>query len=64
MSQLNQQKRPRGEQGGVSSSRTEGATRISPDLSYRKDKGEAIKASGLEKESRFRRDKSFNNFSN
>ena len=64
MSQLNQQKGPRGEQGGVSSSRTEGATRISPDLSYRKDKGEAVKASGLENVTRFRRDKSFNNFSN
>jgi len=63
MSQHKEQKRPRGEQGGVSSSRTEGATRISPDLSYRKDKGEAIKASGLEKESRFRRDKS-RNYSN
>ena len=60
MSRQNKQEGPRGEQGGVSSSRTEGATRISPDLSYRKDKGEAIKASGLERESRFRRDKSRN----
>ena len=57
---LQRKEKAEGRAGGVSSSRTEGATRISPDLSYRKDKGEAIKASGLEKGTRFRRDKSRN----
>ena len=59
MSRQNKQEGPRGEQGGVSSSRTEGATRIVSKKAYGR-KGDGIKASGLEDKSNSNLSKSMN----